>query len=147
MFEFSFGWVLSNRNHHLIGICLNVVSFLLSKTVPKSHFGVFVLFCPKDRLICPKIFHEISPIINPMAWVSMGCFQTFGTPSLQPPTIGWNQWKSKDAVAQGALRRSQLARAGAWRGSQQQVDDEQLTPADALKRCERTCESIGKMVG
>lgn len=52
-----------------------------------------------------------------------------------------------DAVAQGALRRSQLARAGAWRGSQQQVDDEQLTPADALKRCERTCESIGKMVG
>lgn len=27
----------------------------LSKTVPKSHFG-------KDRSICPKIFHEISPI-------------------------------------------------------------------------------------
>ena len=83
-----------------------------------------------------------------MAWVSMGCFQTTGTPSLQPPTIGWNQWKSKDAVAQGALRRSQLARAGALRPPrQQQVDDEQLTPADALKRCERTCESIGKMVG
>jgi len=51
-----------------------------------------------------------------------------------------------DAVAQGALRRSHLVRAGIP-GSHQVDEDHGLTPADALKRCERTCESIGKMVG
>lgn len=79
MFEFSFGWDLSNWNHHVIGICLNVVSFFWAKQFPN------LTLVRIDRYVLR--LNEISPIES-ILWPGYGMFPNHWDP--KPPTS--NHW-------------------------------------------------------